>query len=142
MIKNLPKLLISTLLAAMGTLGTIFSFTSAFSISFSVPVVSLVCLAASLIFTFCFMHKKALWVLIPAILAVGAAALFTELFSSMSPTFVQLVHDILSRFSTAYPNFSFVIPAAPDPSLPQSTTLFFSVVAVLLTVWVWATAPA
>lgn len=136
MIKNLPKLLISTLLAAMGTLGTIFSFTSAFSISFSLPVVSLVCLAASLIFTFCFMHKKALWVLIPAILAVGAAALFTELFSSMSPTFVQLVHDILSRFSTAYPNFSFVIPAAPDPSLPQSTTLFFSVVAVLLTVWI------
>ena len=133
--KNTAKWSIQSLLAAMGALGTVLCFTSAFSVSISVPVVTLLSIGSALLFTFCFMHKKALWVLIPAVVIFIAALVLTELFSPMSPTFIQLVHDVLSRFSSAYPNFSFAIPAAPDPDLPQNTTMFFSVVAVLLTLW-------
>lgn len=133
--KNTAKWLLQSLLAAMGALGTVLCFTSAFSVSVSVPVITLVCLCASLLFTFCFLHKKALWILLPALGLLVLAAVFTDLLAAMSPTFIQLVHDILSRFSSAYPNFSFAIPAAPDPALPQSTTLFFSMVALLLALW-------
>ena len=133
--KNTAKWPIQSLLAAMGALGTVLCFTSAFSVSISVPVVTLLSIGSALLFTFCFMHKKALWVLIPAVVIFIAALVLTALFSPMSPTFIQLVHDVLSRFSSAYPNFSFAIPAAPDPDLPQNTTMFFSVVAVLLTLW-------
>lgn len=134
--KNLPKLIFQSLLSAMGALGTVLSFTTAFDISISIPAVILTCLVSAALFTFCFMHKKALWILIPAVLAIVAAAVFTELFAPMSPTFIQLVHDILTRFSSAYPNMSFAIPAAPDPSEPQSITLFFCMVSLLLTLWV------
>ena len=133
--KSTAKWLIQSLLAAMGALGTVLCFTSAFSVSVSVPVITLLGLGSALLFTFCFMHKKALWVLIPTLVIFLAALVLTELFAPMSPTFIQLVHNVLSRFSSAYPNFSFAIPAAPDPDLPQNTTQFFSVVVVLLTLW-------
>ncbi len=133
--KNTAKWLIQSLLTAMGALGTVLCFTSAFSVSVNVPVLTLLSLISALLFMFCFTHKKALWVLIPALLIFIAALVLTQPFAAMSPTFIQLVHDVLSRFSSAYPNFSFAIPAAPDPSLPQNTTLFFSVVVVLLSLW-------
>ena len=133
--KTTAKWLIQSLLAAMGALGTVLCFTSAFSISVSVPVLTLLSISSALLFTFCFMHKKALWVLIPALVIFLAALILTEPFASMSPTFIQVVHNVLSRFSSAYPNFSFAIPAAPDPDLPQNTTLFFSVIVVLLSIW-------
>ena len=133
--KTTAKWLIQSLLAAMGALGTVLCFTSAFSISVSVPVLTLLSISSALLFTFCFMHKKALWVLIPALVIFLAALILTEPFASMSPTFIQVVHNVLSRFSSAYPNFSFAIPAAPDPDLPQNTTLFFSVIVVLLSLW-------
>lgn len=133
--KTTAKWLTQSLLAAMGALGTVLCFTSAFSISVSVPVLTLLSISSTLLFTFCFMHKKALWVLIPALVIFLAALVLTEPFASMSPTFIQVVHDVLSRFSSAYPNFSFAIPAAPDSALPQNITLFFSVIVVLLSLW-------
>ena len=66
--KNTAKWLIQSLLTAMGALGTVLCFTSAFSVSVNVPVLTLLSLISALLFMFCFTHKKALWVLIPALL--------------------------------------------------------------------------
>lgn len=134
--KSIPKWLLQALLAAMGALGAVFSFTSAFSLSLSYIPVIFVSFITALVFTQCIMHRKTLWFLIPAVSLVVLLLFFTDLFSSMSPTFIQLVHDVLTRFSSAYPNFSFAIPAAPGGALPQNTTLFFSVVAFFLTLWI------
>ena len=81
--KSTAKWLIQSLLAAMGALGTVLCFTSAFSVSVSVPVITLLSLGSALLFTFCFMHKKALWVLIPALVIFLAALVLTELFAPL-----------------------------------------------------------
>ncbi len=134
--KFLPKLFLHTLLSAMGAIGTILCLTSAFSISISLPAVVLAALLASALFSACFIYKKFFWSLIPLALLLFFLAFFTDLFAALSPTLIQLMHDIMSRFSSAYPNISFYIPALPDPIIQQSNTLLFSVLAVLLSLWI------
>lgn len=62
-------------------------------------------------------------------------SVFTDVFASILPTLTQLVHDILHRFSSAYRNLSFTIPAEPEGYSPQSPTLLFSLLGILLTAW-------
>ena len=132
---QLPRLLMDALVAFLAAIGTVFCVTTAFDITVSAFVIVLVCLISSLLFTVCFFWKKALLLLVPAAVGVVLLAMFTGMFSPVAPTAQQLVHDILSRFSTAYPNISFIIPPEPADYLPQSTTLLFSLIGILLSVW-------
>ena len=133
--KQLPRLLMYALVVFLASIGTVFSVTTAFDISVNGPVIVLVCAVTSLLFTSCFFWKKALLLLIPGALLVVLAAIITRMFAPVAPTAQQLAHDILARFSSAYPNISFIIPPEPEAYLPQSMTLLFTLVGVLLTVW-------
>lgn len=132
---RLPKFIINSLLTVMGALGTVFCVTTAFSIDVSVSVIILVTVLTSIFFTSCFQWKKALFLLIPLALILGGLIFLTDTFSSVGPTLTQLVHDILERFSTAYPNVSFAIPPAPEGYFPLSYTMLFSVLAFIMSVW-------
>ncbi len=132
--KQLPRLIMDTLAAALAVLGTVFSVTTAFSLPVSVPAVLLVTLLSSLLFTACFLWKKALWLLIPVGILAILLGVLSSLFSTLGLSLQQLAHEILTRFSSAYPNLSFAIPALPPTYLP-SYTLLFSILAVFLSVW-------
>ena len=134
-VKQIPRLIMNTLIVIAAALGTVACVTTAFGLTVNYGVIVLVCTLSALLFTSCFLWKPFLWLLL--ILAVtGAYLIFaTDMFAPVAPTFTQLVHDILTRFSSAYPNFSFAIPSAPEAYLPQDLTLLFSLMAILLSVW-------
>lgn len=132
---QLPRLIMDSIVVIMAVLGTIFCVTTAFELYVSLPVLLLVTVISAALFTACFLWKKALWVLLPLTALALLAGFLTGLFSPVGASLQQLVHDILSRFSSAYPNFSFVIPPEPDVYVPSGYTLLFSILAVLLSVW-------
>ncbi len=131
----LPRYILNVILSAMGALGAVFCVTTGFGFPVSVPVVVLCTLFAAMYINLCFMWKKALWSLIPVALIILVLALFTGVFSAVEPTLTQVVHDILTMFSSAYPNFSFAIPEMPEMPLGQSLTMLFSILGMLLAVW-------
>lgn len=135
MSRSLPKFIINTILTVLATCGTVFCVTTAFEITVSIPVIVIVTVLASMFFTACYQWKKSLFLLIPLVLILTALMLLTDTFSSVGPTLTQLVHDILSRFSTAYPNISFAIPAEPEGYFNLNYTLLFSVLAFILSTW-------
>ena len=132
---KLPRWIVYSLIAAIGSCCTIFCITTGFSISVNVPVIIFAALVFSAYFAACFSWRKFLWSLIPAALILLFLVFFTEAFASVKPTATQLIHDILMRFSTAYPNYSFVIPEAPDPIIHQSNTLLFVVLLLPVSLW-------
>ena len=133
--KSLPKYIVNTLLAATAAFSSIFCITTGFDIPVNEFAVILAALISAMIFNGCFMWKKALFLLIPVGLFLGGLIFFTDTFSVVGTTLVQLIHDILTRFSTAYPNFSFAIPGEPEVFLPRNITLTFSLIAAALSVW-------
>ena len=132
--KQLPRLLMDATVVVLAVLATIFCLTTAFSLTVSPLVLIGVTLVAALLFTSCFLWKKALWLLIPVAAAVVLLGLFTQLFSSVGDALQQLLHDILTRFSSAYPSFSLAIPPEPTAYVSDNYTVLFSVLAVLLSV--------
>lgn len=132
---KLPKLITCTLISATASACTVFCVTSGFEIPVNELGILISALLFSFLFTACFIWKKLLWCLIPLAAFLGIIGFFTPAFSSIGPTLIQLAHDILKLFSTAYPNLSFAIPAEPAASLPQSNTLLFMVLAALLSIW-------
>lgn len=133
--KQLPRLLMDATVVVLAVLATIFCLTTAFSLTVSPLILIGVTLAAALLFTSCFLWKKALWLLIPVAAAVVLLGLFTQLFSSVGDALQQLLHDILTRFSSAYPSFRLSIPPEPTAYVSDNYTVLFSVLAVLLSVW-------
>lgn len=132
---QLPRLFMNALVAIIGALGAVFCVTTAFDINVNVLVIVMASLLAAVIFSFCFQRKKFLWLLLGLCLSTIFISVFTDLFSAVPPTLSQLLHDILSRFSSAYPNMSFAIPGEPEAGIPQSPTLLFTLLGVVLTVW-------
>ena len=108
----------------------VFSVVTAFDLSVSPLVVGLVSAVSSLLFSGCFLWKKALLVVSPAVILLVVLGVCAGTFSSVGPTVQQLVHDILTRFSSAYPNVSFSIPQEPPAYQAQSLNLLFSLVLV------------
>lgn len=132
---SLPKYIINTLLAATAAFSSIFCITTGFDIPVNEFAVILAALISAMLFNGCFMWKKALFLLIPVGLFLGVLVFFTDTLSVVGTTLLQLIHDILTRFSTAYPNFSFAIPGEPEVFLPRNITLTFSLIAAVLSIW-------
>lgn len=130
-----PRLVVNTLLTAMGALGTVFCVTTAFSISVSVAEILLVAVLTSFFFSGCFLFRRFLYGLIPLGLGLLGAIFLTNAFSSLQPTLIQLTHDILTRFSSAYPNISFAIPGEPQGVFSLNYSLLFSTLAFFLSIW-------
>lgn len=135
-LKNqLPRWIMNAVVTLLGALGAVFCVTTAFEI----PVDAWIIIAGStvccLIFSVCFQKKKYLWLLLGLCAIMAVLSLFTSVFEPIPPTLVQLTHNILSRFSSAYKNLSFAIPAEPEGFLPQSNTLLFTLLGILLSVW-------
>lgn len=135
MSEKTPKLLLNALLTAMGALGTVYCVTTAFSVTVSPFGIIIVTLMASLFFSGCFVYKKFLYGLIPIGLGLLGLVLLTDVFSPVGPTLTQLTHDILTRFSVAYPNISFAIPAVPEGDFTLNYTLLFTVLAFIMSLW-------
>lgn len=133
--KQLPQWIMNALVALLGALGAVFCVTSAFDIEVTPWVIIVSSSVSALLFSICFQKKKFLWLLLGLCTAIVLLSVFTDVFEPIPPTVMQLLHDILSRFSSAYRNLSFAIPAAPDGVPSQSTTLLFSLLGILLTVW-------
>lgn len=134
MTKQLPRLIVDVVVVILAVMGALLCVTTAFDLSVDVFVLLAVTAISAMVFTTCFLWKKALWALLPLCVAAVLLGTFTGLFSSLGPALQQLAHDILTRFSSAYRNLSFIIPSEPEIPV-QSYTLLFSVLAVLLTVW-------
>ena len=132
---RIPRFIVNSILTIMGALGTVLCVTTAFEVPVSVPTIVFVTVLTAMFFTSCFQWKKALFLLIPLVLALAGLFFLTEFFAPVGPTLTQLVHDILERFSTAYPNMSFAIPAEPDGIYTISFTLLFGVLAFIMSVW-------
>lgn len=135
MTKMLPKYILNVLLATTGALSAVLCITTGFGFEVKLPALILCTLFSAALFTVCFMWKKALWALLPLGLLLCVIVFFTDILSPISPTLTQLVHDILQRFSTAYPNFTFAIPAIPEAYAAQNNTLLFSALGMLLAIW-------
>lgn len=135
LVNQLPRLLMNALVALAGALGAVFCVTSAFDIVVDGWIIIAACIGSALVFSVCFQKKKFLWLLLGLCAAIIFLSVFTEVFAPIPPTIMQLLHDILSRFSSAYPNLSFAIPAAPEAMEMQSPTLLFTLLGILLTVW-------
>ncbi len=133
--KQLPRLIMDTLVVIIAVLGTIFCITTAFDLPVNPFIIVSVTAFASILFTVCFLWKKALWLLLPLGAIIILLSIFTSLFAAVGPSLQQLLHDILSRFSSAYPNFSFAIPAEPTGYVSGDYTLLFSILSTLLSVW-------
>lgn len=133
--KQLPQWIMNALVALLGALGAVFCVTSAFDIEVTPWIIVVSSAASSLLFSVCFQKKKFLWLLLGLCAVMVFLSVFTDVFAPIPPTIMQLLHDILSRFSSAYRNLSFVIPAEPEGLQPQSTTLLFALLGMLLTVW-------
>lgn len=133
--KQLPRWIMNALVALLGALGAVFCVTSAFDIPVESGVIVLASTISCLIFSVCFQKKKYLWLLLGLCALIAVLSLFTDVFAPIPPTILQLAHDILSRFSSAYRNLSFAIPAEPESFLAQSNTLLFTLLGILLSVW-------
>jgi hypothetical protein len=133
MIRSLPRYIVCTILAFLGASSAILCLSTGFSISFHIPLMLLVCLISSAVCTGFVLKRKTLLILIPLVLVSGFLYLFTGVFDTIPTTVIQLVHDILTRFSSAYRNVSFAIPSVPEG--PQSNTLLFCLLAVVLGLW-------
>ena len=133
--KQLPRLIMDVVVVIIAVLGTIFCVTTAFDLVVNPVILLLVTVIAALLFTTCFLWKKALWLLLPLGAVVILMGVFTSVFASVGPSLQQLLHDILTRFSSAYPNFSFAIPPEPTAYVSKDFTLLFSILAILLSVW-------
>lgn len=133
--KQLPKLIVNSLIAAIAASSTIFCFTTGFSIPVFAPMIVFAALLFSFYFSACFLWKKLRWSLIPFALALLFLGFFTSVFSSVGTSAQQLLHDVLTRFSTAYPNYSFIIPPEPEAYLPRNITLLLALMAGLVSLW-------
>ena len=121
------------LLSTLAVTGTLLCVTTAFELTVSIPSLVLAAFAASLLFTWGFQSGHFLWTLIPLALLLVLLWL-TGGFGTLRITWLQLSHDILTRFSSAYKNISFSIPEAPTAGR-GNLTLLFSIAAILLSVW-------
>ena len=135
MTKQLPRLVMNAVLVILSTLGTVFCVTTAFDLAVNIPVIILTCILSALLLTGGFLWKPLRWGLLGLVVLLAVAAFLTDMFAPLSPTLTQLLHDILTRYSSAYPTVSFPIPAAPESAAGQSMTLLFSILTVILTVW-------
>ena len=133
--RHLPRLSCNTILVVMAVLGTIFCVTTAFGLTVSVFPLILVTLISAAAFSLGFQEKKLFLVLLPALALVLILGSITGAFSALGPSLQQLSHDILSRFSKAYPNLSFAIPPEPEGYPVRNYTLLFSILAVILSFW-------
>lgn len=132
---KMPKLILNTLLTAMGALGTVYCVTTAFGVTVSPFGVFIPVLIASMYFSGCFVYKKFLYGLIPLTFGLLGLIFLTDFSSPVGPTLTQLTHDILTRFSSAYSNISFAIPAAPEGDFTLNYTLLFAVLGMLMSLW-------
>jgi transglutaminase-like putative cysteine protease len=99
----------------------------------SAPLLIALSLVCAFAFTLCCRKKALFWIiLVVIVLGLGVCVALGPL-SGLIPSAVQLVHDILKRFSSAYPNVSFSIPVSSEVS--SDYTLLFAVVTVLLSLW-------
>ena len=133
--KQLPRWIMNAVVTLLGALGAVFCVTTAFDIPVEPGIIVIASAVSCLIFSVCFQKKKYLWLLLGLCAIMAVLSLFTSVFEPIPPTIVQLVHDILSRFSSAYRNLSFAIPAEPEAYSPQSNTLLFTLLGILLSVW-------
>ena len=133
--RHLPKLSCNIILVVMGVLGTVFCVTTAFGLTVSVFPLILVTLVTAAAFSASFQEKRLFLVLLPVLALVLILGIFTGVFSSLNPSAQQLAHDIISRFSRAYPNLSFSIPPEPEGYSIQDFTFIFSLLSVLLSFW-------
>lgn len=134
-VKQLPRLLMQTLVTFLTAMGTVFTVVTAFDLTVNVLVIGLICALCSVVFSVGFLWKKTLLVILPGAVLLAVLAAMSGTFASVGPTMRQLVHDILSRFSSAYPDVSFAIPQEPPPTQPQSLTLLFTLMAILMALW-------
>ena len=132
---KLPKLLTDGLTSVMGVMGALYCVITAFDLDVNGWVLLAVALCASLLFTSFFLWKRALFLLIPFVVTLLLLFTLGGIAGALGQPMVQLTHDILSRFSSAYPNFTFIIPAEPE-SGTTNFTLLFAMAALVLSGWV------
>ena len=109
-LKQLPRLGINTLIVTLGAMGALYCLATAFELTVQVIPLLFVTVVLAALFTICFLSKRGLLLLIPS----GALVLFLVFgigfFQGAGASLQQVTHDILTRFSSAYPNLSFFIP--------------------------------
>ena len=88
-----PRLFMNALVAIIGALGAVFCVTTAFDINVNVFVIVMASILAAMVFSFCFQRKKFLWLLLGLCLSSIFLSVFTDLFASVPPTLLQLLHD-------------------------------------------------
>ena len=133
---RIPRLIIDGMIAVLGALGALFCLSTAFSLTLNPMIPILVTVISAYLFTACFLWKRALWLLLPFGLLMGL--LLALHFDRLGATALTLVHNILSRFSSAYPNFSFAIPPVEE-GLYNDVTALYALLGVILAGWMaWA----
>ena len=133
--RHLPRLICNTILIVMAVLGTVFCVSSAFALKVSVFPLVLITILSGAVFSACFLEKKLFIGVLPALAAVFFLGSLTGLFAGAGPSMQQLAHDILTRFSSAYPNLSFAIPPEAETYGADNYTMLFSLFAVGLSFW-------
>ena len=133
--RHLPRLICNTILIVMAVLGTVFCVSSAFALQVSVFPLVLITILSGAVFSACFLEKKLFIGVLPALAAVFFLGSLTGLFAGAGPSMQQLAHDILTRFSSAYPNLSFAIPPEAETYGADNYTMLFSLFAVGLSFW-------
>ena len=133
--KRMPSFVVNSLLSAAAASCTVFCLTTGFDIQVNGFLIVIAALLSAMCFSLCYFHKKLLFLLIPGALLFAGVWYITDFFDPILPSFMQLLHDILTRFSNAYPNYSFVIPRAPEDGVRVSFTLLLSFAAFLLGAW-------
>lgn len=133
--KQLPRLIINALISLIAALGVVFCVTTAFDLAVDYWIISMVGLISAILFSACFLQRRYWWLFLLLGIVAAAVAFAAGLFAPAAPTVRQLAHDILTRFSSAYPNLSFAIPPEPEGYLPQDVTLVFSLLTIAMSVW-------
>ncbi len=132
---RLTRLFTDALTASLGVLGALYCVITAFGLEVTMSVLVVITVLCALLFTACMLWKKALWLLLPFGAALVFCFFFLDLPGMAGPSATKLAHDILTRFSTAYPNFSFLIPAVPEGYSVTDHTVLFALAAVFLAGW-------
>ena len=131
----LPRFIMNTLLTTLAAVSAVMLVATAFEFTVSLPLLILSTLLFSGAICFCFLRKKALIVVLPALAVLLGAGALLGFFDALIPTLQQMMHDMFTRFASAYPNYSIAVPAAPEAAEPQSFTLLFAVAAAIWAVW-------
>ena len=133
--KQLPKLGINTLIVTLGAMGALFCLATAFELMVQVIPLLFVTVVLSALFSFCFLSRRGLLLLIPFAALVLFLVFGTGFFDGAGASLQQVTHDILLRFSSAYPNLSFFIPPEPEGLISRDCTLLFAIFSAALSLW-------